>query len=82
MAQASFVCGLGSLISPGILFLLSVAGIVLGVMALRKIGQPRPESEVVDERLISFGHRLAMTGIIFSSISLGMALVIDTRMVH
>ena len=68
LAIVSLVLGVFSLIEFGALVIPGVAGIVVGVIALRQLSrptQPRPD-----------GRGLAWTGIITSVISLGCAFVL------
>ena len=71
LAIASFVLGLFSLIEFGVLMVFGIAGIVTGVMALRQLSRHQPDSPNPP-----LGHRLAWTGIVFSVVSLLVAVVL------
>jgi len=61
-AIASLVLGVFSLIELGFTVVIGVAGIVLGVIALRQLARPQPPQPR--------GHRLAWAGIVASVLSL------------
>ena len=65
LAIASLVLGIFSLIEFGTLPIFSVAGIVLGVMALRQLA-----TRVDDASSPRLGHRLAWAGVVLSTVSL------------
>lgn len=67
-AIASLVLGIFSLIEFGALLVFGIAGIVLGVLALRRLKSPGAERPL--------GHRLAWAGIVTSALSLVLAFVI------
>jgi len=72
LAIGSMVLGVFSLIEFGVLLVFGVAGIVLGVIALRQLS-------VVDANVPEAktrGHRLAWGGIVLSAISLVIASVL------
>src|SRR5438105_15460762 len=71
LAIASLVLGIFSFIEFGALLIFGVAGIVLGVMALRQLNR-----RVADDASPRFGQRLAWTGIILSAVSLVVAVVL------
>lgn len=82
LAIASLALGIISLIEAGVLLIFGIAGIVLGIIALRQLKQrpvpvagpqtmPLEASQSNPPR--DLGHRLAITGIILCVISLVMA---------
>ena len=70
-AIASLVLGIFSFIEFGALLIFGVAGIVLGMIALRQLHR-----RATDDSTPPFGHRLAWTGIILSAVSLVIAAVL------
>ena len=71
LAIAALVLGIFSFIEFGALLIFGVAGIVLGVIALRQLRRRLP-----DDPTPPFGHRLAWAGIILSAVSLTVAVVL------
>ena len=74
MAIASFVLGLFSMIEFGALFIFGIAGIFLGVKALRQI-----DRRGTDDASPPHGGRLAWAGIMLSAVSLVIAAILLTR---
>ena len=72
LAIGSMVLGIFSLIEFGVLFVFGIAGIVLGVIALRQLAAV--DSNELDAK--TRGHRLAWGGIVLSAISLIIASVL------
>jgi hypothetical protein len=66
LAIASLVLGIFSLIEFGVLLVFGIAGIALGVMALRQLKAQDPEGP-------DRGHRMAWAGIVTSVVSLVIA---------
>ena len=74
LAIASTVLGIFSFIEFGQFLLFGIAGIVLGIIALRQLRR-----RAADEASPGFGHRLAWTGIVLSAVSLVIAIVLLTH---
>ena len=73
LAIASLVLGIFSLIEFGVLIVFGIAGIVLGIVALKQLrATPRADATPGPTR----GHRLAWAGIILSVLSLILAGVV------
>ena len=71
LAIASLVLGVFSFIEFGALLLFGIAGILLGVLALRQLHTSHPAASAP-----ALGHRLAWTGIALSTASLVIAAVL------
>ena len=74
LAIASFVLGLFSMIEFGALFIFGIAGIVLGVKALRQL-----DRRGIDDASPPYGGRLAWAGITLSAVSLVIAVILLSR---
>lgn len=74
LAISSLVLGIFSLIEFGALLIFGIAGIVLGVMALKQL-----RNRGAEDVSPAFGHRLAITGIVLSAVSLVIATVLFSR---
>jgi hypothetical protein len=73
LAIVSLVLGVFSLTHLGTLILDSLAGLVLGAIALKQLATPSPTQSTQP-----FGHRLAWTGIATSVASLVVAAILYT----
>jgi ABC-type branched-subunit amino acid transport system permease subunit len=71
LAIASLVLGIFSFIEFGALLIFGVAGIVLGIIALRQLNRRSP-----NDATPPIGHRLAWTGIVLSAVSLAIAVAL------
>ena len=67
-AIASLVLGVFSLIELGFTVVIGVAGMVLGIIALRQLARPDSAQPM--------GHRLAWTGIVTSALSLVIFIIV------
>lgn len=74
LSIASLVLGIFSLIEFGALLIFGIAGIVLGVMALKQL-----RNRGAEDVSPAFGHRLAVTGIVLSAVSLVIAILLFSR---
>jgi hypothetical protein len=71
LAVGSVVLGIFSLIEMGAIPIFSIGGLVIGVMALRQLRRPGSPH--------AHGHRLAVAGIVISSVALLAGVAIYTH---